>query len=287
MAPSKKNTLDVRSPKDHKELMDTIAAHPITIILIHADYCGHCKTYKRDIWEPLGEIAEKKNGMAAIHYDQLNGTPFADAKIKGYPSVILVGKKKVAEFKDKEEGMTNALPNEQARNMELMTELVTSAEPSTLTGKLKSMSSNVDVGGPAEEPSEEPTGEPEEEPVSPILNATARAIRDENSVNKKAAILANGKRAKRPTNSVEVPDPGADRLNSQLPESSDMNFQPPAGAKEPKVGGGGSLYASLVAAARDVGPAVALSAAAVALHKRKRKTRRSKARKGRKTRRSK
>jgi hypothetical protein len=36
--------------------------------------------------------------MAAIHYDQLKATPFADANIKGYPSVIIVGKKKMAEF---------------------------------------------------------------------------------------------------------------------------------------------------------------------------------------------
>lgn len=149
MAPAakKKKAVDVRSPSDVKTLQEVLKAHPITIILIHADWCGHCQRYKENVWNKLEGISGAKNGLAAIHHDQLENTEFADAKIRGYPSVILVGKKKMAEFED-EEGPTNAIPSEQANDLATMETIARSAEPSTLTGSLKNMTKNVDVEEP-------------------------------------------------------------------------------------------------------------------------------------------
>ncbi len=260
---AKKKTVDVRKSADVKALEEVLKKHPITIILIHADWCGHCKTYKKNVWSKLQELPNRKNGLAAIHHDQLDGTQFADAKIRGYPSVILVGKEKMAEFED-EEGPTNALPTEQANDAALMESLATSAEPSTLTGTLKTMKSNVDTA---------PVSDNEEE--SPELSEEAKQSREISAyANKKASPKTNVS-----ASPLVVPDPSKDTLDTQEPSAQmSMEFNKAEGA-EPKKGGGGSLYESLLAATRSAAPAAALVAAgAVAvssLRKSKRKTKRS------------
>lgn len=269
-AAKKTKGVDVRKPSDVKALQEILKAHPITIILVHADWCGHCQRYKENVWSKLEEMPEKKNGLAAIHHDQLENTEFADAKIRGYPSVIVVGKKKMAEFED-EEGPTNAIPNQQANDLETMESLARSAEPSTLTGTLPSMKSNVDTAEEVVTPDE-----------SPQLSEEAKTSREASLYN------ATPKKAvRRSASPLAVPDPTKDTLDSQVPaESETTEFR---AAEEVKKGGGGSLYDSLLAAARGVAPAAALVATAVVLNKKggkKRKTKRGSKRKGTKRRRA-
>jgi hypothetical protein len=213
--------------------------------------------------------------MASIHYDQVEGTPFADAKIKGYPSVIIVGKKKMAEFEDEEkpEEMTNAMPMDEANNEEKMKTLVTSAEPSTLMGTVKNIKTNVDAG-------------PEES--SPELTEEAKTLRETKGDTPDTVSLEQEEDV------VSPPDVRSDVLNSQKKAPESLEFTPEQANEAPRpgkgaaIGGsaaaiGGSLYSSLLEAARAAGPAVALTAAAVAMGRRK--SRKGKqARKVRKTR---
>lgn len=255
-----KKNVDVRKPEDRKELQIIIETHPITFILIHADWCGHCQTFKEKVWSKLEELPDTKNGLAAIHHDQLEGTEFADAKIRGYPSVIVVGKKKLAEFKD-EEGVSNAIPSEQANNLEKMTDMLTNTDPSTLPNTLEGVKSNVDV-------SEQFTTEDE----SPELSEEAKMSREvrSNSGTKKTVTASP----------FEVPDPGQDVLDTQEAATASTEFEK---ADAVKVGGGGSLYHSLLAATRDVAAPAALVATAVLMKRGKRRgTKRAKRGRGRK-----
>lgn len=263
---AKKKTVDVRKSADVKALEEILKKHPITIILIHADWCGHCQTYKKNVWSKLQDLPNRKNGLAAIHHDQLEGTQFANAKIRGYPSVILVGKKNMAEFED-EEGPTNALPTEQANDTELMESLATSAEPSTLTGTLKNMKSNVDTAS-------------EEE--SPELSEEAKESRELSAYSNKKPT------AKMSPSPLIVPDPSKDTLDTQEPSAQMSTEFNKADIMDAKKGGGGSLYESLLAATRVAAPVAALVGAAAVLSKSNRKTKRSKRskRKSRRSRRS-
>ena len=106
-------TVDVRSTKDVPNLEQIIKTGPITIVLIYADWCGHCTNFKRDVWSNLLKNSHRAS-LASIHHDQLEKTILKGAKIKGYPSVLVVGKDgKPAVFKGPagEEEPTNAMPN--------------------------------------------------------------------------------------------------------------------------------------------------------------------------------
>jgi thioredoxin-like negative regulator of GroEL len=113
----KKRSVDVRSSNDVKELETTIQTGPITIVLVYADWCGHCTRFKEDIWSKLLAKPRKVN-LASIHHDQLGNTSLRDAKIKGYPSVLIVGKDgKPAVFKS-DEDPTNAMPHADLETLE-------------------------------------------------------------------------------------------------------------------------------------------------------------------------
>ena len=102
--------IDVRSTDDIASLEKIIKGGPITIVLIYADWCGHCTRFKENVWSKLLKTGHRA-GLASIHHDQLENTSLKDAKIKGYPSVLVVGKDgKPAVFKGEDEP-TNAMPN--------------------------------------------------------------------------------------------------------------------------------------------------------------------------------
>lgn len=121
----RKNTVDVRSTEDVANLENILKMGPITIVLIYADWCGHCVRFKKNVWSKLLENISRRGALlASIHHDQLSKTSLRDAKIKGYPSVLVVGKDgKPAVFKgtDGNEEPTNAMPN---ANLETLKKMV-------------------------------------------------------------------------------------------------------------------------------------------------------------------
>ena len=121
-----KSPLDVRSKKDIPAFEDMLLNGPMMIVLVYADWCGHCTTYKDNVWTPLKATRDKAVNMASVHYDQLPHTSLRDSKINGYPTVMFVGKdKKPATFNDDDGVPTNAIPN--ANNLDLMQNLVKSS----------------------------------------------------------------------------------------------------------------------------------------------------------------
>lgn len=106
----KVNPIDVRSKTDVGAFESLLGKGPLTIVLIYADWCGHCQTFKQNMWNEVSAMPNKKVNTASVHYDMVENTSLKNAKIEGYPSLLLVGiDKSPAEFK--ENGTTtNAMP---------------------------------------------------------------------------------------------------------------------------------------------------------------------------------
>ena len=102
--------LDVRSPKDVPLLEALIKKGPMVLVLVHADWCGHCQTFKDKVWNKVPNSSSNTINTASIHHDMLEKTSLAKAKLEGYPSLLLVGKDgKPAEYENNGKE-TNAMP---------------------------------------------------------------------------------------------------------------------------------------------------------------------------------
>ena len=268
-----------------KDFMAMFNKHTIIIVLVHADYCGHCQTYKERVWNNL---SSGKNGTAAIHYDQLEGTPLANAKIKGYPSVIIVRKKatqtpeeseplEMDEFEDEENPgqTTNAMPMEHANDPTMMEKILNASKPATLlsrgsTGIIQDTIDNVveSVKSKSTQGQEEAT-QTAATAAADDLNSSDRTTLelDHNSEQRLLSKNINSKPNKVSLNKrnifTPIPDPAVDVLDSQnteennsMPFSNDKNnskeFVNEKGElpSQKGVAVGGSLYSSLLAATR-------------------------------------
>lgn len=90
----KKSTasLDVRSPKDIPMFESLLKKGPMAVVLVYADWCGHCQIFKNKVWNSQTLNRTKNLNTAAVHYDMVDQTSLKNTPIKGYPSMFLVGK---------------------------------------------------------------------------------------------------------------------------------------------------------------------------------------------------
>lgn len=106
----KLNPIDVRSKSDVSAFESLLGKGPLTIVLVYADWCGHCQTFKEKMWNQVSSMPNKTLNTASVHYDMVENTSVKNAKIDGYPSLLLVGtNKQPATFKG-DSGETNAMP---------------------------------------------------------------------------------------------------------------------------------------------------------------------------------
>jgi len=126
----KQPMLDVKSDADIPALDELRKKHIIVFVNVYADWCGHCHTYK-PMLEEFSKIPGRKFPMVRINEKVLAKTPAANAKLKGFPSNIIMGNDgSFAEFKDEEGQLTHAVPN--MRDKKAMRVLLLS-DPSKLT----------------------------------------------------------------------------------------------------------------------------------------------------------
>jgi hypothetical protein len=117
--------MDVRDKSQVPAFEEMLKGGPMMVVLVYADWCGHCTKYKDNVWNPLKNIKDRKMNMASIHYDQLENTSLKNSKIEGYPSLLVSGPDKTpATFKNSDGTSTNALPK--ANDFTTMKNLVTS-----------------------------------------------------------------------------------------------------------------------------------------------------------------
>lgn len=106
-----KNVLDVTSSADIPKIHDMLKKNKVVIVLIWADYCGHCHKYKDDVWKNLLANSKRRAGLMTIHHDQLENVPEPIPKtVDGYPSVFRVTKS----------GNVKAYTSEEARDLKGM-----------------------------------------------------------------------------------------------------------------------------------------------------------------------
>ncbi len=105
--------IDVRSKNDIGAFESLLGRGPLTIVLVYADWCGHCQTFKQNMWNEVNSMPNKTLNTASVHYDMVENTSLKNAKIEGYPSLLLVGtNKQPATFKENN-STTNAMPTPQ------------------------------------------------------------------------------------------------------------------------------------------------------------------------------
>lgn len=110
--------VDVRSADKVSAFEGMLGSGPITLVLIYADWCGHCQRFKKETWNDLTAMSNRKMNIAAVRDDMLPKTSLANSKIKGYPSLMLVGTdKRPAEFSEDGE-VTNAMPSNEKKNLQ-------------------------------------------------------------------------------------------------------------------------------------------------------------------------
>ena len=135
--------LDVRSPKDVPLLEALIKKGPMVIVLVHADWCGHCQTFKDKVWNKVPNSSSNTINTASIHHDMLEKTSLAKAKLEGYPSLLLVGKDgKPAEYENNGK-QTNAMP--QPSTAEDLNKIVTTPV-NNVNGNNNSNNNNSNLG---------------------------------------------------------------------------------------------------------------------------------------------
>ena len=108
---SSRKRIDVRSKADVPAFEALLGKGPMTIVLVHAKWCPHCTTFIDKIWNNVPNLPTNTIHTASVHHDMLENTSLANAKLEGYPSLLLVGKdKKPAVYKNNEGKETNAMP---------------------------------------------------------------------------------------------------------------------------------------------------------------------------------
>ena len=113
------NSISVRSPDEVESLEKIITKGPVTYIFVHADWCGHCQTYK-PLWNELTNIPGRTANMGMIHHDMVEKSRILKkAKIPGYPTVLKVFPNSHIEiYKGQNNEDTNAIPN--MRDLKIM-----------------------------------------------------------------------------------------------------------------------------------------------------------------------
>jgi len=115
--------MDVATDEDLAKFTDLLKQHNVIVVLIHADWCGHCQTFK-PLWEQYKKIPGRNVPMASINERMLSKTPLKDAKLDGFPSTVVYSGKdgSFGSFKNTVGEDTHAVPN--SRDKTVMTKLL-------------------------------------------------------------------------------------------------------------------------------------------------------------------
>ena len=248
--------MDVRSGADILGLNELLKKkkNNTIIVLIYADFCGHCTTFKNDVWSRLASMPNRKAGLASIHYDQVENTPFAAKTINGYPTVFQLKKGTTPEHAEELKDI---------RNMEVMNAIAEGEKEAEEAEEID----DAENAEEAEEVEEKAELLDNLSNNSIPLNSSSEKLR--NSIKKKNVPLLLSQ--KNGSKSINVPNFKSDMLNSQVKTVPTLEFKPTEAKKLPNETVGGSLYASLLEASKVVAPAAVLTGAAVLSKKRKHK----------------
>jgi hypothetical protein len=230
--------VDITSSGQLDELDKRIRSGPLTLVLVYADWCGHCQRFK-PMMSKLETIPGRSVQTARIRDDVFPNSSISGEKLSGYPSLMLIDKNGNSTlFKDKEGEVSNTVPD--YTDMSKMATLVRNAG----TPQGQTLLTATEQAG---------TVTPDVKPLSGNISGNKSILADRLS----ATQVSN--------------------LNTQLSNSSNPTVAA-ATAKQMGGGQHGGmplgLFGSLVAASQKLAPAAALFLGAEALSK-KRRTRKT------------
>lgn len=110
--------IDVATEEDLSRLDEVLKNNMVVVALIHADWCGHCQTFK-PLWEDYKNIPGRNVPMVSINEKMLSKTPFKAAKINGFPSTVVYSGKDgtFGNFRTETGEDTNSVPNIRDKNV--------------------------------------------------------------------------------------------------------------------------------------------------------------------------
>lgn len=237
--------VDITDSGSLGELDKRIAAGPFTLVLVYADWCGHCQRFK-----PMMSKLENETGRsiqtARVRDDVFPQSSLSGEKLSGYPSLMLVDKNGNAKlFKDSEGNTTNTIP--EYTDMNKMMTIVRNAG--------------------SEEGQSITLGEPKTPNV--ISSAT---VAPNVPVNTPKSIVAD-----------RLSPSQVNSLNQTMAASTNATLREatkPFGSEAQKGGYTGGLFAQLMSASQRLAPAAALFLGAAVATKRKTRARKTRRRSG-------
>ena len=113
--------LDVRSPKQLNEVMKRITNGPVTVLVVYADWCGHCHKLMPHI-KNAGNMPNRNAQLISVNDEMLdsynntvnranqNASPI---EVDGYPSILLIDHNgnKLSEIAPTEKALNSAMVN--------------------------------------------------------------------------------------------------------------------------------------------------------------------------------
>ena len=121
-AKSRGKVLKVDSADKIATMEGMLGKGSITFVLIYADWCGACKKFKKNIWNPMCEKSAA-HSRVAVRDDMVKNTSLASANFDYLPSLIVVDENgQMQTFKTPEGKHTNAMPTPQ--NLQEMNRIV-------------------------------------------------------------------------------------------------------------------------------------------------------------------
>ena len=119
---SSSKVLKVDSLSKIPQLESILKDGKVTIVLVFADWCGHCHKFQKSIWEPMCKKGAIHNRVA-VRDDMIKNTSLANTKFNYLPSVLVVNEKGEPEtFTTPDGEPTNAMPT--PKNQEDMERIV-------------------------------------------------------------------------------------------------------------------------------------------------------------------
>lgn len=253
--------VNITSKSQLGELDKRISIGPVTLVLIYADWCGHCQRFK-PIMDKLEATPNRSVQVARVRDDMLPSSSIASIPNEGYPSLFLLNNQgKPYMFQDGTGEQKAVIPNHTDETK--MTNLVSNAgTPQGLT--------LLNSGKPANEVANEVVNIEEISPatasnMSPLAGTAATAVP---SIPKN--IVADR------LNPEQV-----STLNSTLRNSQNALLSASTKPVVAQTGGGGSLWAAMSAAAQNIAPVGALFLGAAAVNRGRRQRKSTRRRRGR------
>ena len=92
---SKAPSLDIKSSADVKKALEIMRKHPLTIVLVFANWCPHCHTFMGDRWNKYKSLPNRTSPMISVEQQQsaellksLRGENGESVSVNAFPTVL-------------------------------------------------------------------------------------------------------------------------------------------------------------------------------------------------------